>query len=222
MSAARARGARLWVTRLGLAVVAGLGTGVITAFIGLRVLEGGSPPPVVVPDEPEAPTARRTIRGPRADGMRQGGSAMVGGGVLASRDSVAVVPDLVGRAEGDARRLLERAGFEMGSVMFQSSDEPLGTVLETFPVRGERVQLPATVNLILADRRREPEVLPVAPDPDTLGLRSPIDTVPPVPAPNPDPEPDEMSALDSLFLLPDTARQTGAPDSLHSLPDSAQ
>lgn len=214
MSAARARGARLWMSRLGIAVVAGLGTGVLTALAGLRLLEGGAPPPVVVPEEPEpeTPAVRRTIRGPRADGMRPGGSAMVGGGVLASRDSVAVVPDLVGRAEGDARRLLERAGFEMGTIMFQASDESIGTVLETFPVRGERVQLPATVNLILADRRREPEFLPAEPDPDTTRVRSENGRTP---------APGELSALDSLFLIPDSSGRAGVPDTSPSLPDSA-
>jgi hypothetical protein len=133
-----------------------------------------------VEPELDTPSPRRQIRGPRADGMRAGTSdqPLVGSGTLAMHDSLAVVPDLVGRVEGDARRLLERAGFTIGEVMFREDDLPVGTVLQTFPVPGERVALPATVNLILADRRRfmEPDTVPFdgrAADPDTV----PADTV---------------------------------------------
>ncbi len=206
MNATRANGLGAWTKRLGFAVLAGVAAGMGTALVGLRILEGDAPPPVVVPDEPvvETPAPRRTIRGPRADGMRPGASAMVGGGALASRDSVAVVPDLVGRAEGDARRLLERAGFTVGDILFRGADERVGTVLETFPVRGERVQLPATVNLILADRRREEDPVPAEPVVDSSRSER---------------RPDEM-ITDSLFLIPDTSRATGLPDTLRPLPDS--
>jgi hypothetical protein len=137
--------------------------------LGLRILVGDTPPPArVLEPEPETPpAARRQIRGPRADGMREGSPSLIGGGSLAGRDSVAVVPDLVGRVEGDARRLLERAGFTLGTIMFREDDLPVGTVLQTFPVPGERVPLPATVNLILADRRRPPDPLDLG-EPDTM------------------------------------------------------
>jgi beta-lactam-binding protein with PASTA domain len=103
--------------------------------------------------------------------MRNGDEGLVGGGAMATRDSVAVVPDLIGRVEGDARRLLERAGFTVGDVMFREDDNPVGTVLQTYPVPGERVTLPATVNLILADRRRvllPDDSLQSPPDPDSV------------------------------------------------------
>jgi beta-lactam-binding protein with PASTA domain len=126
--------------------------------VSLRILEGDSRTPIPEVEEVEIaePAPRKVFRGPRADGMRAGSeqTAARGEGVQVSSTPVAVVPDLLGRVEGDARRLLERAGFTLGDILFRESDERTGTVLETFPVPGERVQLPATVNLILADRRR--------------------------------------------------------------------
>ncbi len=159
---------KLWLSRAGIALGAGLIVGAASGFVSLRILEGDSrtPIPEAVNEEIVEPAARKTFRGPRADGMRAGSAqtAERGEGVEASSTPVAVVPDLQGRVEGDARRLLERAGFTVGDIMFRESDERTGTVLETFPVPGERVQLPATVNLILADRRRSI----ILPGPDTM------------------------------------------------------
>ncbi|MCU0616221.1 MAG: PASTA domain-containing protein [Gemmatimonadaceae bacterium] len=165
----------VWGKRVLLTIVAGVVTGLGSAVVGLRILEGDAPPrPALSEPEPEpvveAPV-RRTARGPRADGMRNGEEGLVGGGAMATRDSVAVVPDLIGRVEGDARRLLERAGFTVGDIMFREDDNPVGTVLQTYPVPGERVTLPATVNLILADRRRvllPDDTLLSPPDPDSI------------------------------------------------------
>ena len=190
-----------WGRRLLATLLAGALTGVASAVIGLRILEGDAParpaPAVVEPDP--APTPRRAPRGPRADGMRGGANAgLVGSGSLATRDSVAVVPDLVGRVEGDARRLLERAGFTVGEIMFREDDNPVGTVLQTFPVPGERVTLPATVNLILADRRRQAvpdDSLFFIPDPDSIGAPPDSSAAPP----------DSLSVPpDSLGVLPDS------------------
>ena len=181
----------LWAKRLAIALVAGLGIGTGTGLVGLKLLAGDAPPVVQpAPEEPETPAPRRVIRGPRADGMRPGSEGgLVGGGLLASRDSVAVVPDLIGRAEGDARRLLERAGFTLGSVQFREDEAQVGTVLETTPPRGARVQLPTSVSIVLADRRRYIDTLSdpydgnsvfVIPDtsPDTVpGISTVPDTV---------------------------------------------
>jgi hypothetical protein len=160
---------KLWLSRAGIALGAGLIFGAASGFVSLRILEGDSRTPIPeVADDVivEEPAARKTFSGPRADGMRAGSAqtAERGAGVEVSSTPVAVVPDLLGRVEGDARRLLERAGFTLGDIMFRESDERTGTVLETFPVPGERVQLPATVNLILADRRRSI----ILPGPDTM------------------------------------------------------
>lgn len=207
MSPARTAG-RVWATRAAIAVVAGLAVGIGSGLLGLSLLVGDAPPPVVreVEPEPLTPAPRRQMSGPRADGMRAGTSDqnLVGSGTLAMRDSLAVVPDLVGRVEGDARRLLERAGFTIGEIMFREDDMPVGTVLQTFPVPGERVALPATVNLILADRRRFLE-------PDTMATDSLFAL--------PDTARDE-SRFDSLFVIPDTVRGERQPDTLRALPDT--
>lgn len=207
MSPARTA-SRVWAVRAAIAVAAGLAVGIGSGLLGLSLLIGDAPPPVVREAEPEpvTPAPRRQISGPRADGMRAGTSdqGLVGGGTLAMRDSLAVVPDLVGRVEGDARRLLERAGFTLGEIMFREDDMPVGTVLQTFPVPGERVALPATVNLILADRRRFVE-------PDTMVADS-LFVLPDTAR--------EDSRVDSLFVIPDTARGELPPDTLRALPDT--
>lgn len=169
---------RLWAKRAGIAALAGIAAGISGGLLGLRILSGGAPAPAPAPALPveDAPAApRRTYSGPRADGMRRGAAtdSLSGSGQMASLDSVGLVPDIVGRAEGDARKLLERAGFTVGNILFREADERIGTVLQSFPVPGERVQLPATVNLILADRRRT--IDPTFPDtgmfiPDSIAL----------------------------------------------------
>jgi hypothetical protein len=108
------------------------------------------------------------------------GDSYVGSGAIAQADSLAVVPDLIGRTEGDARRLLEIAGFALGDLLFQEDDGPTGLVLATFPVPGERVSLPATVNLVLSDRRRTMDTSAFVVD--SLSPRDTIDAAD-VPAP---------------------------------------
>lgn len=156
-----ARAPIAWWRRFTIAVAAGIAVGAIVGWASLRQLTGPSAPrPTAVTDTPpETTTAapRRVIRGPRADGMRSGadGEAMVGSGRLASRDSVAIVPDLRDRVEGDARRLLQSAGFTVGAIVFRVADRPEGTVLESDPVAGTRLSLPAEVRLTLATRQRD-------------------------------------------------------------------
>jgi beta-lactam-binding protein with PASTA domain len=72
-----------------------------------------------------------------------------------------LVPKLVGMEEGDARNAILQAGFAVGSVTFKTSAEPLGTVVESIPVPGEAVVLPATVSLILSDGKGRRDSLPV-------------------------------------------------------------
>jgi hypothetical protein len=177
----RTGGAGRWLRRAAMAVLAGLVVGVGGGVFGIRVLIGDAPLAAarVVEPEPDPTLApRRQIRGPRADGSREGSPSRLDRDAGAEGDGVAVVPDLVGRVEGDARRLLARAGFDVGTIMFREDDLPVGTVLQTFPVPGERVPLPAAVNLILADRRRVADTLAIAP-PDTVAAGAPDTLAPP-------------------------------------------
>lgn len=167
-----------WWRRFAIALVAGVTVGAIGGWVGLRQLTG--PPvkkPIAVTDtlpDTVRVASRRVMRGPRADGMRgdADGASMVGGGRLASRDSVAIVPDLLGRVEGDARRLLQSAGFTVGAIEFRVADRPEGTVLESEPVAGTRLSLPAEVRLTLATRPRDR-----APD-DSLWFDQRVDSLP--------------------------------------------
>ncbi len=206
--ALRGNSARTWWSRAGVALFAGLLVGVGGGFLGLRILRGDTPTASIPEVEEEAGQSapRRTYSGPRADGARRrdGEATMVGSGSSSNRDSVAVVPDLLGRAEGDARRLLERAGFTLGEILFRQADERLGTVLETFPVPGERVQLPATINLILADRRRSIDSIPYS---------YPRDTTPPVAA-------SARAGVDKIAIRVDSIRSSF--DTISTRPDSTR
>lgn len=77
-----------------------------------------------------------------------------------------VVPELVGLEEGDARGLITRSGFRVGSVTFRGASEPLGTVVASIPVPGEAVVLPATISIILSDGKGRPDSLANQPQPD--------------------------------------------------------
>jgi hypothetical protein len=79
--------------------------------------------------------------------------------------NVHTVPDLADLEEGEARQTLEDLGFDVGTVMFRRSTKPVGTVLSTFPVAGERVPQPATVNLILSDGRGPADSLTASSNP---------------------------------------------------------
>ena len=69
------------------------------------------------------------------------------------------VPNLADLDEGEARQTLEDLGFDVGEILFRRSPKRAGTVLSTFPVAGERITQPATVNLILSDGRGPPDSL---------------------------------------------------------------
>jgi hypothetical protein len=143
---------RRWRVRLLAAIALGVVLGGIIGVVGVRTLEPGRPGdpdslqmlldsiakakaaaelPVVAPqaavdttpDEPPPPVV------------------------------IAAVPALTDFEEGEARELLEDLGFTVGTILFRSSSKATGTVLSTFPVAGERIVLPATVNLILSDGR---------------------------------------------------------------------
>lgn len=63
----------------------------------------------------------------------------------------AEVPQLTGMTEQSARVALANAGFELGTINRQNSDNPRGMVFMTDPPPGDQVQLPATVNLIISE-----------------------------------------------------------------------
>ncbi|MGV3709848.1 MAG: PASTA domain-containing protein [Gemmatimonas sp.] len=128
---------RTWLIRAGIAVAVSLPVGFGLGAIGVRVLQPSVALAVQAAEERERPARppKDETAEPAAEPEKRG----------------VVVPELVGLDEGDARQAIQRAGFAIGSVTFRSGPEPLGTVVASFPVQGEAVELPATINLILSD-----------------------------------------------------------------------
>lgn len=146
---------KTWAIRAGI----GIGAGIVLGFaLGAVVVRIVQPPGVVMPE----PT-------PTDSGSRSQAANSSGNEEQAQQDSTppangTLVPQLIGMEEGDARNLILRAGFAVGSVTFKASSAPLGTVLESIPIPGESVPLPATVSLILSDGKGRPDSLPQFPN----------------------------------------------------------
>lgn len=145
---------KTWAIRAGIGIGAGILLGFVIGAVTVRIIQ---PPGAIIPDS----TAEGISRKPQAEN----GSATE---TPETQDSVApvsgtVVPQLIGLEEGDARNTILRSGFTIGSVTFKTSSAPLGTVLESIPVPGEAVVLPATVSLILSDGKGRVDSLPLFP-----------------------------------------------------------
>ncbi|MBC8088854.1 MAG: PASTA domain-containing protein [Phycisphaerae bacterium] len=150
---ARRRGrvtGKIWAIRAGIAIGSGILLGFIIGAITVRVVQ----PPGVISSVSE----NRSTRKPQPDveptdnePAQQEQTPQVNG---------TLVPKLIGMEEGDARNAISRAGFSVGSVTFKASAKPLGTVVESIPVPGEALVLPATVSIILSDGKGRTDSLP--------------------------------------------------------------
>lgn len=143
---------RTWIIRAAISVGVGLVLGFASGATAVRVLQ---PAATAGADAVVADTSRKARRGPNAAATEETPPATE----AAPSTNGILVPKLVGLEEGAARDAITRAGFTVGTVMFKSSAAPAGTVLSTFPMPGESVPLPATVNLILSDGRPRPDSL---------------------------------------------------------------
>jgi serine/threonine-protein kinase len=73
------------------------------------------------------------------------------------------VPDVVGRSEGEARSMIEQAGFELGSVTTEETDEAEpGTVVSQSPGARTSSRLGSTVTIVVATAPPEPTDTPPA------------------------------------------------------------
>lgn len=63
----------------------------------------------------------------------------------------APVPQLTGLSEQQARVSIANAGFELGTVRREASDQPRGSIIASTPPAGEVLQLPAAVNIVVSD-----------------------------------------------------------------------
>lgn len=145
---------RTWGIRLLIAIALGVAFGAVVGVMGVRTLEPGNPGQadslqLLLDSVANARAAERTA--PTAPVATRTDTVVVADTVQAAR--VVAVPDLADIEEGDARVLLEELGFDVGQVVLRGSPKPMGTVLMSFPVAGERVTLPATINLVLSDGR---------------------------------------------------------------------
>jgi hypothetical protein len=157
----RSRVARRWGKRMLIAIVTGVAIGAAIGVVGVNTLEPGRPGQpdslqVLIDSLANSKVATRTdtvsVPKPVEDTAAAIDSAAV--------DSTLAVPNLADVEEGDARRMLADLGFDIGDIIFRSSPKAAGTVLSTFPIAGERVKLPATINLVLSDGRGRRDSLP--------------------------------------------------------------
>lgn len=146
---------KTWLIRAGI----GIGVGILVGFaMGAGVVKVFQPAGNVA-----APDTTDASKKPR------GGKTAAAEEPAADADAQerptegTIVPQVIGMDEGDARNLVTRTGFTVGSVTMKAGSEPLGTVVAAFPVPGEAVLLPATVNLILSDGKGKPDSTAVPP-----------------------------------------------------------
>jgi serine/threonine-protein kinase len=62
----------------------------------------------------------------------------------------AVVPDVAGLGQQQARLAIENAGFQFGPITPQTSDQPRGAVVGSTPAAGEQIPLPAVVRIAVS------------------------------------------------------------------------
>lgn len=61
------------------------------------------------------------------------------------------VPEVTGLSEQQARVAIANAGFELGTVRREASDQPRGSIIGSDPPSGEVMQLPAAVSIVVSD-----------------------------------------------------------------------
>jgi len=70
--------------------------------------------------------------------------------VVSGGQRAASVPNVVGMPRADAETAIEGAGYSIGEVTEQASEQPRGDVLATSPRGGERLAQPGTVSLVVS------------------------------------------------------------------------
>jgi serine/threonine-protein kinase len=63
----------------------------------------------------------------------------------------APVPQVTGLSEQQARVAIANAGFDLGTVRREASDQPRGSIIASTPPSGEVLPLPATVSIVVSD-----------------------------------------------------------------------
>ncbi len=82
-----------------------------------------------------------------------GSQEMIGSKVLldVSRGQrTSEVPSMIGLSREAALLAIENAGFDVGEVTQRQTDEPPGEVIESRPGAGEKIAIPATIDLVVS------------------------------------------------------------------------
>ena len=69
---------------------------------------------------------------------------------VSSGQRTSTVPSVLGSTQQQARILIENAGLDMGRLEMQHSDRPAGLVIGVRPLPGEKLTLPARVDLVVS------------------------------------------------------------------------
>lgn len=77
-----------------------------------------------------------------------------GGSSSGSGDEIAV-PDVLGKTEEDAKKILEDAGFKMTTVDHVKSDKPKGTIIEMYPDAGTKKEKGSEVRVVVSGEEEE-------------------------------------------------------------------
>lgn len=125
--------------------------------------------------------------------------------------ALVAVPDVVGRSEEEARRLLEAAGLGVNAENVPS-DEPEGTVVAQDPAAGDEVPEGSDVRINVAEEAEEETTAPATTEPPTTTTEPPPTTTEPPPATTqaPPPQPQPATVPDVVGQpLADAARAFG-------------
>ena len=70
------------------------------------------------------------------------------------------VPDLKGQMKEDAESMLQAAGFKLGGVSDEASEEPAGTILDQDPSPGTEAEKGTAVNIVVSDGSKAKAIMP--------------------------------------------------------------
>ncbi len=70
------------------------------------------------------------------------------------------VPSVIGKDESELSAYLQAAGFTLGSVKSDESEEPAGTVIEQSPAEGTEAEKGTAIDVVVSDGSKAPVIVP--------------------------------------------------------------
>lgn len=71
--------------------------------------------------------------------------------VISKGNTDGIIPDVVGKSEDDAKKMIEQYGFSVGKIKERASDEPKGTVIEQTPSGGSSAKGVTDIDIVVSD-----------------------------------------------------------------------